>query len=197
MDILIATRNKGKVTEFSEYFKPTNINIYDLNSLSIDSSPEEPYDSFLMNSFHKARYYSQFTEMAILSDDSGLQVECLNDAPGVYSARYGGENMSDHDRNNYLISNLPKEEIKPRAKFKCVLTLYIRNKWVSFFNGECEGYLIRTQKGVNGHGYDPIFYVEQYSKTLGELDILLKNEISHRAKALAKLIKFIETNQYS
>tara|TARA_Y100000996_G_scaffold333317_1_gene269635 strand:- start:8333 stop:8926 length:594 start_codon:yes stop_codon:yes gene_type:complete len=197
MDILIATRNKGKVTEFSEYFKPKNINIYDLNSLSIDSSPEEPYDSFLMNSFHKARYYSQFTEMAILSDDSGLQVECLNDAPGVYSARYGGENLSDHDRNNYLISNLPKEEIKPRAKFKCVLTLYVRNKWVSFFNGECEGYLIRTQKGVNGHGYDPIFYVEQYSKTLGELDILLKNEISHRAKALAKLIKFIETNQYS
>ena len=197
MDILIATRNKGKVTEFSEYFKHKNINIYDLNSLSIDSSPEEPYDSFLMNSFHKARYYSQFTEMAILSDDSGLQVECLNDAPGVYSARYGGENLSDHDRNNYLISNLPKEEIKPRAKFKCVLTLYIRNKWVSFFNGECEGYLIRTQKGVNGHGYDPIFYVEQYSKTLGELDILLKNEISHRAKALAKLIKFIETNQYS
>ena len=197
MDILIATRNKGKVTEFSEYFKPKNINIYDLNSLSIDSSPEEPYDSFLMNSFHKARYYSQFTEMAILSDDSGLQVECLNDAPGVYSARYGGENLSDHDRNNYLISNLPKEEIKPRAKFKCVLTLYVRNKWVSFFNGECEGYLIRTQKGVNGHGYDTIFYVEQYSKTLGELDILLKNEISHRAKALAKLIKFIETNQYS
>ena len=197
MDILIATRNKGKVTEFSEYFKPKNINIYDLNSLSIDSSPEEPYDSFLMNSFHKARYYSQFTEMAILSDDSGLQVECLNDAPGVYIARYGGENLSDHDRNNYLISNLPKEEIKPRAKFKCVLTLYVRNKWVSFFNGECEGYLIRTQKGVNGHGYDPIFYVEQYSKTLGELDILLKNEISHRAKALAKLIKFIETNQYS
>ena len=197
MDILIATRNEGKVREFSEYFKPKNINIYDLNSLSIDSSPEEPYDSFLMNSFHKARYYSQFTEMAILSDDSGLQVECLNDAPGVYSARYGGENLSDHDRNNYLISNLPKEEIKPRAKFKCVLTLYVRNKWVSFFNGECEGYLIRTQKGVNGHGYDPIFYVEQYSKTLGELDILLKNEISHRAKALAKLIKFIETNQYS
>ena len=197
MDILIATRNKGKVTEFSEYFKPKNINIYDLNSLSIDSSPEEPYDSFLMNSFHKARYYSQFTEMAILSDDSGLQVECLNDSPGVYSARYGGENLSDHDRNNYLISNLPKEEIKPRAKFKCVLTLYVRNKWVSFFNGECEGYLIRTQKGVNGLGYDPIFYVEQYSKTLGELDILLKNEISHRAKALAKLIKFIETNQYS
>lgn len=197
MDILIATRNKGKVTEFSEYFKTKNINIHDLNSLSIDSSPEEPYDSFLMNSFHKARYYSQFTEMAILSDDSGLQVECLNDAPGVYSARYGGENLSDHDRNNYLISNLPKEEIKPRAKFKCVLTLYVRNKWVSFFNGECEGYLIRTQKGVNGHGYDPIFYVEQYSKTLGELDILLKNEISHRAKALAKLIKFIETNQYS
>ena len=197
MDVLIATRNKGKVTEFSEYFKTKNINIHDLNSLSIDSSPEEPYDSFLMNSFHKARYYSQFTEMAILSDDSGLQVECLNDAPGVYSARYGGENLSDHDRNNYLISNLPKEEIKPRAKFKCVLTLYVRNKWVSFFNGECEGYLIRTQKGVNGHGYDPIFYVEQYSKTLGELDILLKNEISHRAKALAKLIKFIETNQYS
>ena len=138
MDILIATRNKGKVTEFSEYFKPKNINIYDLNSLSIDSSPEEPYDSFLMNSFHKARYYSQFTEMAILSDDSGLQVKCLNDA-----------------------------------------------------------YLIRTQKGVNGHGYDPIFYIEKYSKTLGELDIILKNEISHRAKALAKLIKFIETNQRS
>ena len=197
MDVLIATRNKGKVTEFSEYFKTKNINIHDLNSLSIDSSPEEPYDSFLMNSFHKARYYSQFTEMAILSDDSGLQVKCLNDAPGVYSARYGGGNLSDHERNNYLISNLPKEEIKPRAKFKCVLTLYIRNKWVSFFNGECEGYLIRTQKGVNGHGYDPIFYIEKYSKTLGELDIMLKNKISHRAKALAKLIKFIETNQRS
>ncbi|MFL2767681.1 MAG: non-canonical purine NTP pyrophosphatase [Dehalococcoidia bacterium] len=197
MDILIATRNKGKVTEFSEYFKYKNINIHDLNSLSIDSIPEEPYDSFLMNSFHKARYYSQFTEMLILSDDSGLQVDCLNDAPGVYSARYGGENLSDHERNNYLISNLPEKEVKPRAKFKCLLTLYIRDQWVSFFNGECEGYLIRTQKGFNGHGYDPMFYIEKYSKTLGELDISVKNKISHRAKALAKLIKFIDANYSS
>ncbi len=194
MDILIASGNKGKINEISHYFENKDINIHDLNSIKINSTPDEPYDSFIMNSFHKASFYSQFSDMIILSDDSGLEVECLDNQPGVLSARYGGTELSDYERNDYLISNLPNTITKPKAKFKCVLTLFYKNKWVSFFDGICEGYLIRNQKGEKGHGYDPIFYIERYAKTFGELELSIKNRISHRAIALKKLSEFIDAN---
>ena len=85
------------------------------NSVKINSTPDEPYNSFIMNSFHKANFYSQFTDMIILSDDSGIEVECLDNQPGVKSARYGGPELSDYERNNYLISNLPNTIKKPKA----------------------------------------------------------------------------------
>ncbi len=165
-----------------------------MNSLNINSSPDEPYNSFMMNSFYKANYYSQYTGMITLSDDSGLEVDCLGNQPGVYSARYGGADLSDKERNDFLISNLPVDEINLKAKFKCVITLYLKNRWVMFFEGSFRGNISRVQKGTQGHGYDPIFYVPEKSKTFGELDISVKNLISHRAKALNKLSKFIDDN---
>ena len=105
MDILIASHNQGKILEIKKYFENFSINFFDLKSLDIHESISEPYDTFQQNSFHKADYYSSISGMLVLADDSGLEVECLNGKPGVLSARYGGDHLSDHERNLLLFYN--------------------------------------------------------------------------------------------
>ena len=128
----------------------------------------------------------------MLADDSGLEVECLNGKPGVLSARYGGDHLSDHERNLLLLDEI-SDFNNIKAKFKCVLTLCKNQEWVSSFEGECEGLIIGKEKGSNGFGYDPIFFLEKYAKTMAEIDTEIKNKISHRAIALNKLSKFLES----
>ena len=192
MDILIASHNQGKILEIKKYFEHFNINFFDLKSIGIHESVSEPYDTFQQNSFHKADYYSSISGMLVLADDSGLEVECLNGKPGVLSARYGGENLSDHELNLLLLDEI-SDFNNIKAKFKCVLTLCKNQEWVSSFEGECEGLIIGKEKGSNGFGYDPIFFLEKYAKTMAEIDTEIKNKISHRAIALNKLSKFLES----
>ena len=192
MDILIASHNQGKVLEIKKYFENFSINFFDLKSLDIHESISEPYDTFQQNSFHKADYYSSISGMLVLADDSGLEVECLNGKPGVLSARYGGDHLSDHERNLLLLDEI-SDFNNIKAKFKCVLTLCKNQEWVSSFEGECEGLIIGKEKGSNGFGYDPIFFLEKYAKTMAEIDTEIKNKISHRAIALNKLSKFLES----
>ena len=192
MDILIASHNQGKILEIKKYFENFSINFFDLKSLDIHESISEPYDTFQQNSFHKADYYSSISGMLVLADDSGLEVECLNGKPGVLSARYGGDHLSDHERNLLLLDEI-SDFNNIKAKFKCVLTLCKNQEWVSSFEGECEGLIIGKEKGSNGFGYDPIFFLEKYAKTMAEIDIEIKNKISHRAIALNKLSKFLES----
>ena len=192
MDILIASHNQGKILEIKKYFENFSINFFDLKSLDIHESISEPYDTFQQNSFHKADYYSSISGMLVLADDSGLEVECLNGKPGVLSARYGGEHLSDHERNSFLLDEI-SDFNNIKAKFKCVLTLCKNQEWVSSFEGECEGLIIGKEKGSNGFGYDPIFFLEKYAKTMAEIDTEIKNKISHRAIALNKLSKFLES----
>lgn len=192
MDILIASHNQGKILEIKKYFENFSINFFDLKSLNIHESISEPYDTFQQNSFHKADYYSSISGMLVLADDSGLEVECLNGKPGVLSARYGGDHLSDHERNLLLLDEI-SDFNNIKAKFKCVLTLCKNQEWVSSFEGECEGLIIGKEKGSNGFGYDPIFFLEKYAKTMAEIDTEIKNKISHRAIALNKLSKFLES----
>ena len=192
MDILIASHNQGKILEIKKYFENFSINFFDLKSLDIHESISEPYDTFQQNSFHKADYYSSISGMLVLADDSGLEVECLNGKPGVLSARYGGDHLSDHERNLLLLDEI-SDFNNVKAKFKCVLTLCKNQEWVSSFEGECEGLIIDKEKGSNGFGYDPIFFLEKYAKTMAEIDTEIKNKISHRAIALNKLSKFLES----
>ena len=192
MDILIASHNQGKILEIKKYFEHFNINFFDLKSIGIHESVSEPYDTFQQNSFHKADYYSSISGMLVLADDSGLEVECLNGKPGVLSARYGGDHLSDHERNLLLLDEI-SDFNNVKAKFKCVLTLCKNQEWVSSFEGECEGLIIGKEKGSNGFGYDPIFFLEKYAKTMAEIDTEIKNKISHRAIALNKLSKFLES----
>ena len=192
MDILIASHNQGKILEIKKYFENFSINFFDLKSLDIHESISEPYDTFQQNSFHKADYYSSISGMLVLADDSGLEVECLNGKPGVLSARYGGDHLSDHERNLLLLDEI-SDFNNIKAKFKCVLTLCKNQEWVSSFAGECEGLIIDKEKGSNGFGYDPIFFLEKYAKTMAEIDTDIKNKISHRAIALNKLSKFLES----
>ena len=192
MDILIASHNQGKILEIKKYFEHFNINFFDLKSIGIHESVSEPYDTFQQNSFHKADYYSSISGMLVLADDSGLEVECLNGKPGVLSARYGGDHLSDHERNLLLLDEI-SDFNNIKAKFKCVLTLCKNQEWVSSFEGECEGLIIGKEKGSNGFGYDPIFFLEKYAKTMAEIDTEIKNKISHRAIALNKLSKFLES----
>tara|TARA_B100001750_G_scaffold115620_1_gene91609 strand:- start:738 stop:1322 length:585 start_codon:yes stop_codon:yes gene_type:complete len=192
MDILIASHNQGKILEIKKYFENFSINFFDLKSLDIHESISEPYDTFQQNSFHKADYYSSISGMLVLADDSGLEVECLNGKPGVLSARYGGDHLSDHERNLLLLDEI-SDFNNIKAKFKCVLTLCKNQEWVSSFEGECEGLIIGKEKGSNGFGYDPIFFLEKYAKTMAEIDTEIKNKISHRAIALNKLSNFLES----
>ena len=192
MDILIASHNQGKILEIKKYFENFSINFFDLKSLNIHESISEPYDTFQQNSFRKADYYSSISGMLVLADDSGLEVECLNGKPGVLSARYGGDHLSDHKRNLLLLDEI-SDFNNIKAKFKCVLTLCKNQEWVSSFEGECEGLIIGKEKGSNGFGYDPIFFLEKYAKTMAEIDTEIKNKISHRAIALNKLSKFLES----
>ena len=192
MDILIASHNQGKILEIKKYFEHFSIKFFDLKSLGIHESVSEPFDTFQQNSFHKADYYSSISGMLVLADDSGLEVECLNGKPGVLSARYGGEHLSDHERNLLLLDEI-SDFNNVKAKFKCVLTLCKNNEWVSNFEGECTGLIINKVKGSNGFGYDPIFFLEKYAKTMAEINTEIKNKISHRAIALNKLSKFLES----
>ena len=192
MDILIASHNQGKILEIKKYFENFSINFFDLKSLDIHESISEPYDTFQQNSFHKADYYSSISGMLVLADDSGLEVECLNGKPGVLSSRYGGDHLSDHERNLLLLDEI-SDFNNIKAKFKCVLTLCKNQEWVSSFEGECEGLIIGKEKGSNGFGYDPIFFLEKYAKTMAEIDTEIKNKISHRAIALNKLSNFLES----
>ncbi len=181
--IFLATGNKKKIFEISEILQGYKI-------LSINDGYKIPNiledkDTFEGNSQKKALEISRVVNMPVISDDSGLCVEALNGAPGVYSARYAGEGATDQKNNEKLIETLKKYSNK-NAKFVCVITLAKPNGEYHSFRGEIKGKIIETPKGSYGFGYDPHFYIEEYGKTFAEIPEL-KKEISHRAKALKKL----------
>ena len=187
--IVIATRNEGKLKEFKAIFGNTYDEILSLSNFKNFPEIEETGSSFEENAFIKAKAACDFLEADAIADDSGLVVEALGGAPGIYSARYAGRNASDHENNEKLLLELEGEENRD-ARFVCCIALVLKDGTRKFFKGECRGRIISEKRGTSGFGYDPVFYIPQYRKTMAELGPEIKNRISHRAMACGKLLSY-------
>ena len=155
---------------------------------------DEDQDSFLGNAYKKAHEIAKKYNIVSMSDDSGIEVYSLNDEPGVYSARYAGQDQDDEKNNVKLLSKLKNKQDR-RARFVAVIVISRPDGeyWVS--RGVCEGKIVKNPRGINGFGYDPIFQPESFNRTTAELSPEEKNKISHRGKALRKLYKTIKKNK--
>lgn len=185
MKIFLATGNKHKIKEIEKIFKMDNVEILSINDGIEIPEVEEDGTTFEENSKKKALEIAKFTNMITIADDSGLCVDALNGAPGVYSARYAGEHGNDLDNNKKLVRELQGIENR-KARFVCVITLAKPTGETYSFRGEVEGDIIDVPQGTEGFGYDSHFFMKEYGKTLAEIPEI-KNKISHRARALEKL----------
>ncbi len=185
MKIFLATGNKHKIKEIEKIFKMDNVEILSINDGIEIPEVEEDGTIFEENSKKKALEIAKFTNMITIADDSGLCVDALDGAPGVYSARYAGEHGNDLDNNKKLVRELQGIENR-KARFVCVITLAKPTGETYSFRGEVEGDIIDIPQGTEGFGYDPHFFMKEYGKTLAEIPEI-KNRISHRARALEKL----------
>lgn len=188
--IVVASNNEHKVEEIRDFLAEHEIQVLSLNDLKIDVDVEEDQDSFEQNAFKKAMEIYKLVKIPVLSDDSGLEVEALNNEPGIYSARYAGEQKNDQDNIDLLLNNL-KEHDNKTARFTCAMCLVINENEYDIVKEHCYGKIISQKRGENGFGYDPIFYVEELNQTFAEIDSSVKNKISHRAKSLEKMSKLI------
>ncbi len=186
MDVVIATGNKGKVKEFKKLLKGCFDKVYSAAELGIPTDVEETGGTFAENSLIKARHVKAQTSMAALADDSGLMVDCLDGAPGVYSARYAGENADDQSNRKKLFSEM-RGAADRSARFVCALTLILPDGEIITAGGETKGHITESEEGSNGFGYDVMFFSDELGKSFGMADEAEKNSVSHRAKAAAAL----------
>ena len=191
--LFIASKNKGKINEIRAYLNQFGNEIFSLLDAPDIPDIDETGKTFEDNALLKAKAVYNIVKIPVLADDSGLEVDYLKGAPGIYSARYSGINASDKDNIDKLLTELNEISFNQRtARFKCVICMYdgLNEK---YFDGVCEGNIITYPKGENGFGYDPLFMPKGYSLTFAELDQKIKNKKSHRGKALLSLKKFLET----
>lgn len=183
--IIFATGNQGKMKEIKMILADMDVEVLSLKEAGIEADIVEDGATFEENAVIKAKTIMEMTGDIVLADDSGLEIDYLNKEPGIYSARYMGEDTSYDIKNNNLIGRLngvPDE--KRTARFVCVIAAAFPNGDILTTEGTIEGVIGYEIKGSNGFGYDPIFYLPQYQCTTAELDMELKNELSHRGKAL-------------
>lgn len=194
MKLLIATHNKNKYNEFNRLLTPAQIETISLNDLQITNEYKENYNSFLDNAIGKAYYYSQFTELITISDDSGLIIPILNGFPGIQSSRYGKESMSQSEKNKLIIEMINDHKgWQRRAYFVCALAA-IQNKKILFVTEErVKGIIATEEKGDYGFGYDPIFLFLDKGKTFAEMQPSEKDMYSHRGKAIQNLIEYLKS----
>ncbi len=197
--LILASNNKDKLKEIREILKDIDIEIFSLKDMKIDIDIEEDGITFIDNAYKKAKtifdILNNKEEYMVLADDSGLCVDALGGEPGVYSARFAGEH-GNSKKNNEKLLKLMKEENNRRAKFICAMVLVISDDTIIKVQGQVQGIIGYDNKGTNGFGYDPLFYVPELKKTFGEVNSKEKNLISHRSRALNKLktelIKYIQ-----
>jgi len=186
--LVIATSNPGKLDEFKEMFRDIPVTLKCLADYPQITAPNENGRTFAANAKIKATYYARNLKEYCLADDSGLEVKALSGEPGVRSARYAGEEATDKDNNDLLLQNM-KFQITRTCRFRCALAVSNPNgKIVAEADGSCEGMLLHEPLGDNGFGYDPLFWSTELHKGLGEADPDEKNKISHRGKAVKKLL---------
>jgi len=185
LKIVVATKNKGKIKELEYILRDLNVQIVSQRDMNIDVEVEEDGTTFEENALKKATEIMKLSGEVTLADDSGLEVDYLNGAPGIFSARYAGEGASDADRNNKLLAELKDVPFEKRtARFVCVIAAVWPDGRKIVTRGECHGIIHFKPVGNNGFGYDPIFFIPEYNRTMAELNSELKNKISHRAKAM-------------
>ncbi len=190
--IVFATNNQHKVSEFKSYFSQMGIDadIKTIRETGFDGEIIENADTFEGNAYIKAHTLCEYTGMIAVADDSGLVVEGLNGAPGVYSARYAGENATDDENNQKLLSILAEDEsISRNAKFVCSICVCRPDGETLYVSGESNGIIIDEYRGEGRFGYDPLFYYPPMDKTFAEMTKEEKNSISHRGLALKKLLQ--------
>ena len=189
MDIVFATHNRHKSEEACQILGPrwTLRNLHDLGQT--EEIPETA-DTLQGNALQKAQFVYDKYHLSCFADDTGLEVEALNGAPGVYSARYAGEHCSFADNVNKLLHEM-QGKTKRRACFKTVVALILDGE-AHFFEGRVDGTIIESPRGGEGFGYDPVFVPDGFSETFAEMSAEQKNKISHRGRAMAKLIEFLQ-----
>ena len=184
MKVILASKNQHKLTELSAILSELGFEIALESEYGLDIDVEETGTTFEENSFLKADAVMKASGLPVLADDSGLMVDALDGAPGVYSARYGHK-ASDKERTAYLLENMKEvPEERRGAKFVCVITCLFPDGRKIVARGECPGVIARAPHGENGFGYDPVFYLPELGMTYAELPSEQKNAISHRARAL-------------
>jgi len=192
-EIVVATQNAGKIKEIAQAMKPLSIKVLSLADCGTFPEPIEDGSTFEENAIIKARHYACLTGKTCLADDSGLEVDALAKAPGVYSARYAGEGATDEDNNRKLLQEL--EGVPPSrrtGRFRCVLAVANSHKVLLTVAGECEGSILLQAEGNQGFGYDPLFLMAKLNKTLAQITVEEKNKISHRGQALKKITAKIQ-----
>ena len=191
--LLIATSNQGKLKEIRTLLSDLSFNVIDLNEAGLLEHIEESGNSFVENASLKASGYALRAGLLTLADDSGLMIDALGGAPGIYSARYAGENSSDSERTRKVLAALADvPETGRSARFVCAVAISdAAGKIIDVSVGECRGRVAFRPDGEQGFGYDPIFIPDGYNVTFGKIDPVTKNRISHRGRALAKSVMFL------
>ena len=192
-ELLIATKNVGKIKELEKLLADTPVQLRSLNDFPKAFEPEETGATFAENAALKAQSYALQIGLWALGDDSGLEVEALGGAPGVFSARYAGAGATDMQRIEKLLKELGKvREENRRARFVCAMAIARATGEIEFVaEGVCNGTIALAASGANGFGYDPIFVPDGFSETFGTLSNNIKQQISHRARASAKIIQYL------
>ena len=193
MKILIATKNRGKFREIKILLSHLPVLLCDLNEFQQIQEVEETGKTFAANATLKAKGYALQTGLWTIADDSGLEVDALSGRPGVFSARYAGENASDEEKIEKLLGELNHVKSSERqARFVCAVAVSDEKGEIQFLaEGGCRGEISFNKSGTNGFGYDPVFIPEGFEQTFGELSGEVKQEISHRARAITKIIQYL------
>lgn len=189
-NIIFATGNEGKMKEIREILGDLPVNIYSMKEMGIQVEIQEDGETFEENARLKASAVAAYTDAIVLADDSGLEIDYLNKEPGVYSARYMGEDTSYEIKNQNLLERLEGvEQEKRTARFVCVIAAALPDGRLLTTKGTMEGYIGTKPEGNHGFGYDPIFYLPQYGCSTAMLNMEQKNKVSHRGKALRAMKK--------
>ena len=191
--VIIATKNKGKAKEFERLLSPKGYEVFTLLDFPDFQDIEETGETFEENAVLKAEEASAILNEMVIADDSGLIIDALDGRPGVYSARYAGEEKDDNSNMDKVLSELEGVPFNERtARFYCVLAIAGPEMKTRTYSGSCEGKILEERRGTNGFGYDPVFFVEDKDRTMAELTSDEKAAISHRGKALKQFEKNLD-----
>lgn len=195
MELVVATRNAGKLKEIRRLLESRNVAVLGLDQFPEAPEVEEDGDTFKANAEKKAQEVALVTGRPCLADDSGLTVEALSGRPGVHSARFSGVDANDASNNRKLLemmASVPKKE--RQAAFCCVMALCLPGQPTHLFEGRVEGVILDKERGEGGFGYDPLFWLPEFNCSMAELPLDVKNQISHRGQALRQVVEFLSAS---